>query len=225
MIEYHCPRCGKQRVAPDEEAGKQYTCTCGNVNVLPGAPAEPGAEPEPAEGETPGDAEPAPEQAGIVYQGRPSQLENLWVFLGLLVVIFASFLLLPMIFRALFDSSKWGWYLALVVILGYAVWLAYRLLKLKCIHYTVTTENIVIEQGIVLKDVDNIDLFRVSDVNLRQGLFQRMMGIGNILIESSDKSMPQAVLRNIPEPRLAFERIHKAAADADVKRGVVQIER
>ena len=89
MIEIKCPACDKQTVVPDEEAGKKITCPCGNVNVVP--------HPAPA---------PGPESPGVVYQGKPSQLQNLWVFLGLVVVIVVALWPLRQALASVFKTSK-----------------------------------------------------------------------------------------------------------------------
>ena len=135
-----------------------------------------------------------------------------------------SLWLLPKISWDVFDTSKWGWWAALIAILAYTVWLAYRILRLKCTEYTVTTENILIEQGILFKDLDDIELFRVNDLKIRQSILQRVLGVGDVCIESTDKSMPTARLRSIPEPRAAFEKIRQASLDTDARRGVTQLK-
>jgi membrane protein YdbS with pleckstrin-like domain len=231
MIEYHCPKCGKQRVAQDQEAGTTYTCSCGNVNMLPEAPPAP--EPEPQ-----AEAEPKPWPPGppedngddspqVVYEGHPSQLENLPLMMGLFVVGLLVFLVLPGLFERLGGEGRpwwWGFWIAMGLTLAYLVWLTVKMLKLRCTHYIITEEHIVVESGVLFKNVDNIDMFRIQDVNMKQGLMQRFLGIGNLVVESSDQSMPTVVLKNIPDPRIVFERLRKAAATADKKRGVVQIE-
>ena len=122
------------------------------------------------------------------------------------------------------EKSAWKWYLSLLILAAYLARLGWKILVLKCTKYTVTSENILLERGILVREVDNIDLFRVTDVNLRQSILQRILGTGNILITSSDKSKPHTVLAHVTEPRTPFEDIRRAALRADKERGVVQIE-
>jgi membrane protein YdbS with pleckstrin-like domain len=246
MIEFRCPSCDKQIVVEDGLTGQKHSCACGNVCVVPDAPRpEPEPEPEPAaEADSPPAAAPKPGpvaapqsaeetkqviedgSAQTIYEGSPSQLENLSIMFGLVLVGLVAFLALPMLVRDVFKASsgKWGWIIAAAIVVVYALWLGYRMLRLSCTHYTVTTENILVEQGILVKDTDNIDLFRVVDVNIRRSLAQRALGIGTVLIQSSDKSMPEATLKNIPEPKVAFEKIRKAAREAAKERGVMQVK-
>jgi membrane protein YdbS with pleckstrin-like domain len=234
MIELTCPSCDKQIVVDDELAGTKHTCTCGNICVVPDKPRpepESGPEPEPKaaavtepDSGTDAKSDAVDEAVQTIYEGSPSQLENLSIMLGLVLVGLIAFLFLPKLFAYIEVQAKYGYYTALVLVLLYGLWLAYRMLRLNCTHYTVTTENILIEQGILVKDTDNIDLFRVVDVNIRRSLAQRMLGIGSVLIQSSDKSMPEAVLKNIPNPKVAFEQIRKAATEAAKERGVMQVK-
>ena len=225
MIQYPCPACDQQITLSDDQAGTRYTCTCGNVSVVPAPSPEPSPEP-PAEPETP-KVRPVPGPAKspeVVYQGRPSQLRNLWVFLGFVAVIIVALWPLRSALASMFKQSAWDWYIALIVIAVYFVWTAIRVFKLKCTEYTVTTENILIEQGILFKDLDDIELFRVNDLKIRQSILQRVLGVGDVCIESTDKSMPTARLRSIPEPRAAFEKIRQASLDTDARRGVTQLK-
>jgi membrane protein YdbS with pleckstrin-like domain len=238
MIQYNCPKCEKERVVSDDEAGTTYTCSCGNVNPLPAAEPTPAREPGPEPEEETVQPAFAPKQeptddgddgdSPIVYEGRPSQLENLPVIVGLVLVVLATFFIFPSLFKRIGDTDRswwWGFWFSMLVVAGYTSWLTIRMLKLRCMRYVITEESMQIESGILFKDVDNIDMFRISDVNLKQGVFQRFLGIGDIIVESSDKSLPSAVLKNIPDPRVAFEKVRKAALSADKKRGVLQIER
>ena len=197
MIEFECPACARRCEAPEEDAGRKAVCECGNVNIVP--PAAPST--RPGASERPSDT---PE---TVYRGKSSQLENLWVFLGFVVVVIVAFWPLRQVLSAVFKTSNWDWYIALMVIAGYATWLGYRILKLNCTSYTVTPENVLIERGILLKKTVNVERSRVKDTRLERTIVQRILGTGNICFELPDEAEPDAVLRNIPEPSAAFDKI------------------
>ena len=220
MIECRCPACGKQAILPDEDAGRTYKCDCGNVNGVPGTPRD-GTAKSGGQGDVRPGAVPAPAASGpkVLYQGGPSQRRNFWGFFWLAALVVV--LLFLLIYCG--ASAKW-WLTALVVLLGYGGWLGCKMLELHCIRYTLTTENVTIEQGVFSKSVDNVDLFRAKDVDMTQTPLQRMMGIGDVTILSTDQTSPTAVLRNVRNPREVFEAVRKAAAEADKARGVVQVE-
>lgn len=74
-------------------------------------------------------------------------------------------------------------------------------------HYRVTTQRIVSQQGIISKDVDEIDLRVVDDVLLHQTVMQRLLGLGQIEIRSSDRSESRLVLRDVRAAASLRERI------------------
>ena len=63
-------------------------------------------------------------------------------------------------------------------------------------------------------------LYRVSDISVRVGLFQRIFGVGTIIIHSSDKSTPHIDLVNVKEPLVVKELIHKHVEVMKVSRNI-----
>ncbi|WP_054949633.1 PH domain-containing protein [Numidum massiliense] len=63
--------------------------------------------------------------------------------------------------------------------------------------YKITNARIIIEKGIFTKRRDEIRLFRIRDVSTKRNLFERMIGIGDVNIVSTDASLPKYQLRNI----------------------------
>jgi len=61
--------------------------------------------------------------------------------------------------------------------------------------------DLIIETGIVSKSVEDIDLRTIDDTNFQQRFLERLLGIGNVTIVSSDKVAPTYVLRGIADPR------------------------
>ena len=61
------------------------------------------------------------------------------------------------------------------------------------------------------KSVEDIDLRYIDDTQFRQSLIQRILGIGSVMIISSDKVAPTYTLRGIPDPRGIREMIRANA--------------
>ncbi len=69
---------------------------------------------------------------------------------------------------------------------------------------SVTNERIVIEQGFWTKVRDDIEVFRIRDVVVKQSLYHRMVGIGDIVIRSMEgRSEETHVLKGVANP-IAF---------------------
>jgi hypothetical protein len=80
--------------------------------------------------------------------------------------------------------------------------------------YVVTTERVRMITGLVGKDSEDIELIRIQDVDHTQGLGERVLNIGDILLRSTDKSNPDAVLRNVTDPARVHEIIRRAILEA-----------
>ena len=80
--------------------------------------------------------------------------------------------------------------------------------------YTVTTERIRITTGVVGKNREDIELVRVQDVDHKQGISERLLNIGDIFLRTSDKSHPNATLRNVTNPEQVHEIIRRAVLNA-----------
>ena len=56
--------------------------------------------------------------------------------------------------------------------------------------YSLSEDRIFLETGLLNMNLEEILLYRVRDISLRISLGQRIFGVGTILLQSSDKSMP-----------------------------------
>ena len=81
-------------------------------------------------------------------------------------------------------------------------------------HYRVTTERVRVTKGLLGRDREDIELFRIQDIDHSQGITERMLNIGDITLRSADASQPEVVLRNIPNPEQVHEIVRRAMLDA-----------
>jgi uncharacterized membrane protein YdbT with pleckstrin-like domain len=56
--------------------------------------------------------------------------------------------------------------------------------------YRVTSQRIVIDRGIFSKTLDQVDLYRINDFVVERPFSQRLLGTGNIRMQTFDKSTP-----------------------------------
>lgn len=80
--------------------------------------------------------------------------------------------------------------------------------------YQVTTERVRIIRGLLSKDRDDIELVRIQDIDLEQSLGERALNVGDIIIRSSDQSLPETALRNVPNPQDVHEILRRAMLNA-----------
>jgi len=87
-------------------------------------------------------------------------------------------------------------------------------------NYTITSERLKIITGLVSRHVENFELIRIQDIDFKQGMGERMIGIGDITIRGHDPSNPDIVLRNVSKPEEVYEIMRKAWLDARKRHGL-----
>ena len=81
-------------------------------------------------------------------------------------------------------------------------------------HYLITSERIRIVRGLLGKHRQDIELIRVQDIDHTQTLRERSLNLGDILVNSHDRTMPVVTLNNVRDPESVHEilrlAVHKA---------------
>lgn len=113
---------------------------------------------------------------------------------------------------------------ALALALLAAMTLAWKAIALKSIGYEVTPDRIEWSRGVFDRHVDNIDMFRVVDLKLRQSLLECLLGIGTVIALTSDESDPQFEFTKVNRCRDLYETLKEAGLNADKKRNVIHVE-
>lgn len=87
-------------------------------------------------------------------------------------------------------------------------------------RYRLTTERLFLRTGFIARHTEEIELFRIKDVSVRQGVLHRLVGAGNVTVLSSDDSTPWVVLRGIPRPNEVKEQIRQGSRAARKREGM-----
>ena len=93
-------------------------------------------------------------------------------------------------------------------------------LPLSFTRYMLSDDRLFISEGFLNIKDDEILLYRVRDIDTSRTLWQRLFGVGTVTVLSSDKTMPQLVLKNIKDPLFVKELIHKQVEEMKIKRRV-----
>jgi uncharacterized membrane protein YdbT with pleckstrin-like domain len=72
-----------------------------------------------------------------------------------------------------------------IVILGFLGWFGMRYTRWSNINFVVTTDRLIYRHGVLAKHGIEIPLDRVNTVFFRQGIFERIVGAGDLIIESA----------------------------------------
>jgi uncharacterized membrane protein YdbT with pleckstrin-like domain len=154
-----------------------------------------------------------PLQEQTLWQGTPS-----WMLLaGKLVVIVVTLIALPL---AAYFAAKasgnpqfariGGWVTALVVLLQIVAFLL-ALARLLSLGYKITNQRVIVESGMLTKSLSEIDLRYIDDTRFSQSVMQRLLGLGDVTIVSSDKQLPTLTLHGIRDPRSVRELLRSSA--------------
>jgi uncharacterized membrane protein YdbT with pleckstrin-like domain len=132
-----------------------------------------------------------------LWRGTPSQWVNLpWYILWLLLfwLVIPLFILL------------WQW------------------LVIRTTVYELTSERLKLRRGVLNKHLDEVELYRVRDYQLEQPFFLRLFGLGNILLQTSDRSHPSVRLRAIRDGEQLYERVRAAVEESRARKGVRELD-
>ncbi|VAW00225.1 hypothetical protein MNBD_ACTINO01-405 [hydrothermal vent metagenome] len=118
----------------------------------------------------------------------------------LLFIPFLWFVLLIVVLGATTWFVRGLWWVWLIAVLVAAGFLVIRpLVNWWFTRYVLTTERLVTRVGLIAQSGVEIPLERITNVNFSQSVFERMLGAGDLLIESAGSS-GQSKFSNIPRP-------------------------
>lgn len=87
---------------------------------------------------------------------------------------------------------------AFVVILAAWIWLGgLYLYRRMSVQYELTSQRFLHREGIFQRRTERIEVIDMDDITCTQGFVERMMGVGTIKIDSSDRTHPVLYLRGI----------------------------
>ena len=85
-----------------------------------------------------------------------------------------------------------------VALLAAVVWFGGPLLRWRTTTYEVTTRRLRLREGILTRSGRDFPLNRISDVSFKQSLVDRLLGCGQLIVESPGEQ-GQLVLTEIPD--------------------------
>ncbi len=209
MALINCPECGKQ------VSSQAASCPSCGIALAGPAGALGGLKVGPAVG--------APSTAEkTLWEASPSPVLLLGQAMGVAFVVVVVLVLAALAFPALEEVGRSTWFdlskawLVLAVVLG-----AYVLLRgiriglsaarLRATRYRLTNQRLVVETGLVTRTLVEVDLRSVDDLVFRQGLMERLLGIGTVSVVSSDRNAPRLALLGVKDPRGTRELIRSQA--------------
>jgi membrane protein YdbS with pleckstrin-like domain len=191
-IQFECPYCNQRFERDDSLSATAMLCpNCKREIKIPAVTRSPEIKearivsvPRAAEG-TPV----ASDKEETVLEMRPA----LRAFLGLITI--GIVLMILGVALAQFVHVVFLLFVALAVMVLIDVWVKFASRK-----YRITNQRLFATTGLIARKTEEIELFRIKDVKVDQGLLERMLGYGTITVYSSDETAPQLVMIGIGRP-------------------------
>ncbi len=204
-MQIYCHSCGKQLVP-----NSAFCNTCGAaIKLVSEQSAKTAAgtilqELTATKGLTPDSASGLPADQ-VLFQIRPAFYE-----VGAAYVMAALLSLLSAGVIGIF----FGWHLQVVLILAVIFFLfpVYKHIQRNRVVYTLTPNKIEIDSGLFSKTTRNIPLRNIQDVTTSATIGQRLIGLGDVIIDSASDA-GKITMRNIRNPRryadLVLAQLHR----------------
>jgi len=113
-----------------------------------------------------------------------AELRPHWIFLfGPLftsIGVWAAIIVLVVLWR---NPPGWTNYPIIVIALIPGLWLLGRFVRWKSYTVALTSTRILVRQGILGRDTVQLRLQRITEVNIRQELIERLLGTGSLVID------------------------------------------
>jgi membrane protein YdbS with pleckstrin-like domain len=225
----HCPKCGTEAMA---EA--VYCHQCGAR--LDGSDSGP-SQPPTATGDAAASDPQGMERVRAVTQSRgsaaneveqerwqgsfsPRAMTGRWIGIGVLAIV------LLLVGSWLDRYNVWQGWTLWVSILGVVVVLTlYTLLVLARrrfgVRYRLTSQRFYLESGILWHVTDRLDVFEIDDISCHQNVLDRILGIGDIRITSTDREHAEVLLRGIENAPRVAAMIDEVRRSEQIRRGVL----
>ena len=99
------------------------------------------------------------------------------------------------------------WWFVLALFVLPIPWTIKKWLEIKCLTYEITTERVLVWEGIFSARTDSIALDHVQDITLIEPLLYRPFRRGHIVLNASDRTSPHFRLSAVASPRTVCDEL------------------
>src|ERR1700751_2791912 len=135
----------------------------------------------------------------------------LWPFVLLVIVAIAAAVLLIVIPRGRLQGAE-RIAVGAVAIVIVAIWVGVPLVRWKTTTYELTTRRFRLRYGVLSRTGRDFPLIRISDVSFTHGLIDRLLGCGQLIVESAGEH-GQLVLTEIPHVEMVQATLFQLVED------------
>jgi uncharacterized membrane protein YdbT with pleckstrin-like domain len=148
----------------------------------------------------------------ILFHGHPCWRSILGFYLkGWLATVGAG-VLAAAVTDVVAGHVQAGWVVIVVAVCLAAVLIGGYLQRQRTL-YTITSQRLTIRTGIVARDVQETRLDRIQNVNSRQSLLERMLGVGTIDFDTAAGAEYSFAFHGLAEPNKVVRTVDAALRD------------
>jgi len=143
------------------------------------------------------------------YEEITVDLHPHWIYFFEPVLALVGSIVLAIVVLSFTDGTiqKGLAFIVVALIVVTAVWVIVRYCKWTSTNFVITTHRLIFRQGLFAKHGVEIPLERVMNVNFNQSIVERLVGAGDLLIESGGKDGQQR-FSDIRKPEQVQNLIH-----------------
>jgi uncharacterized membrane protein YdbT with pleckstrin-like domain len=130
---------------------------------------------------------------------------------GLLAAVLAG-VIAGIVTRVSGRSVNVAWVAAAVLVV-FVVVLAWGLIRRIATTYTITNRRLTIRSGLLSRELHECRLERVQNVNTRQRLLERMLGIGTVDFDTAAGAAYDFTFRGVEDPGRIVRTVNAALED------------
>ena len=124
------------------------------------------------------------------YEELAVDLHPHWLYFFEAVFALIAAIVLAIVLLAIDAPSALRW-VGVVLIVGCAVWVVVRFVKWTTTNFVITSDRVIFRHGVFAKAGIEIPLERVNSVHFSQTIIERIVGAGDLLIESGSEGGQQ----------------------------------
>jgi uncharacterized membrane protein YdbT with pleckstrin-like domain len=145
----------------------------------------------------------------VFFHGHPSWRSMLAFYLrGLLVAVLAG-VIAGLVTRITGRHVEDGWVGAAVAVV-FVVVLVWGFVRRVATTYTITNRRLTIDVGLLSRETHETRLERVQNVNSRQHLLERMLGVGTVDFDTAGGASYDFKFRGVNNPRQIVRTVDRA---------------
>lgn len=150
----------------------------------------------------------------VVYDMRPHWRILFFPAVALVLLVFATSFLAANVP----NGWDWAWWVLLgAALVALVVWVVKPVIQWATSQYVITNRRVIIRSGIIARQGRDMPLARVNDVHFSYGVIDRMLGCGDLIVESAGET-GRLLIAAVPDVELIQREIFRLHEEDDLRR-------